>query len=430
MLLSSSNTIISRETAAAAAHTAFFNGALTWLFSFGGPALDMQYDDSTLTLTSVGTPDPFVIRARGRFYMTFTTGNRIEIWSSRSLVDIESTTSKHVIWTPPPGTDHSADLWAPELHALRGRWYVYYAAAHPAQGNKSHRMYVLGGPPAHEDPCQGQWEFLGRIHDTPPNQWAIDGTVFEIERNGTSELYFAYSGWPIDSHGNPVDPESDLVQQLFIVPLEDPTTAVPSVLPVMISRPDQPWEITRDAEGRDHGINEGPQFLRSPDGAWTGLVYSCAGSWTNEYKMAYLELKPGGDPMNPGSWRKSRGPLIQTRKGGCGPYGPGHGSFVDLGSGETIAVYHATDSPTDGWANRRARVQRVGFNEAGPYMGCKSFGERHKGGLVTRLKAKVTEIVETAQAQAHAHAHGGRRKSELSGAEALRALLEGSKGPE
>ena len=61
-----STTIISRETAAA--HFVF-NGALTWLFSFGGPAFDMQYDDSTLTLTSVGTPDPFVVYAGGRFYM-------------------------------------------------------------------------------------------------------------------------------------------------------------------------------------------------------------------------------------------------------------------------------------------------------------------------------------------------------------------------
>ncbi|CAJ2500084.1 Uu.00g029370.m01.CDS01 [Anthostomella pinea] len=418
-----------------------------------------QYDDSTLTLTSIGTPDPFVTRAGGLFYFTFTTGNRIEIWSSRSLADIESAATRHVIWTPSPFTDTeaSADLWAPELHAVRGRWYIYYAAAHPERGNASHRMYVLGGPPADEDPCQGQWEFLGRISGTPDGQWAIDGTVFEIDGN----LYMAYSGWPLEDSGR----ESDLVQQLFIVRLKDPTRA--DSAPVLISRSDRDWEISRDDKG-EHGINEGPQFLCSPSGlgdggngsrnghghgngiadgildvyhngkggirildgngsanvsgtttaSWRGLVYSCAGSWTHEYKMASLQFL-GGDPLAPASWRKSAAPLIETAEGGRGPFGPGHGSFLDLGDGQVVAVYHATDRPTDGWENRRARVQRVAFTPEGPYMG-KAFGMEAKdngkgngkaGRLLGRLKAKVKGA-------------GGREDNPL-GEESLRALLEG-----
>lgn len=185
--------------------------------------------------------------------------------------------------TPPAGTDHSAGLWAPELHCLRDRWYVYYAAANAPRGNKSHRMYVLGGPPAGKNPCQGEWEFLGRIRGTP-DQWAIDGTVFEL----SNALYFVYSGWPLNN-----DNDSDLVQELFIVKLEDPITTRGA--PVMICRPEHRWEFTRDGNG-DHGINEGPQFLSSPDGSWKGLVYSCAGSWTSEYKMATLEVTKAPPP--------------------------------------------------------------------------------------------------------------------------------------
>ncbi|KAI1392751.1 glycoside hydrolase family 43 protein [Hypoxylon trugodes] len=375
--------------------------ALASLLSLEDPAA-MQYDNSTLTITSVGTPDPFVTVFRGRYYLTFTAGNRVEIWSSQSLADIESSASRHVVWTPPQGTDHSADLWAPELHALHGRWYVYYAAANPAHGNKSHRMYVLGGPPASEDPCIGQWEFLGRIHEMP-DQWAIDGTVFEL--NG--DTYFAYSGWPLD---NP-DESSDLVQQLFIMKLGDPTSAASAA--IVISIPQHPWEITHEGNGTDHGINEGPQFLRSPDGgiSWQGLVYSCAGSWTHEYKMGMLQYI-GGDPLDPESWRKGEEPLVQTRKHGTGPFGPGHGSFVNV-AGEIVAIYHATDSPTDGWENRRARAQRVAFTEEGPYMG-RSFGPEMKtqpdgGGLVRRLKQRL--------------ARSGRGKQELSGEKSLRVLL-------
>lgn len=256
--------------------------------------------------------------------------------------------------TPPGATDHSADLWAPELHCLRGRWYIYYAAAHPSYGNKSHRMFVLGGPPASENPCQGPWEFLGRVRGTPEGQWAIDGTVFELH----NAWYLVYSGWPLDN-----DNDSDLVQELFITRLEDPTTAA-SGAPVVICRPDQPWEITRDGNG-DHGINEGPQFLSSPDGTWKGLVYSCAGSWTPEYKMATLHYI-GGDPMDPQAWRKGSQPLAMTKDPIKGPWGPGHGTFLNFGD-EVAAIFHATDSPRDGWGNRKARLQRLIFTDEGPF---------------------------------------------------------------
>ncbi|KAI1766673.1 glycoside hydrolase family 43 protein [Hypoxylon sp. FL1150] len=387
--------------------------ALASILSLEGAGA-MSYDNSTLTITSVGTPDPFVTLFKGRYYLTFTAGNRVEIWSSNSLADIEASASRHVIWTPPEGTAHSADLWAPELHALHGRWYVYYAAANPAHGNKSHRMYVLGGPPASEDPCRGPWEFLGRIHNTP-DQWAIDGTVFTI--NG--ELYFAYSGWPLENGTEaPADDCSDLVQQLFITKLDGPTAAASGA--VVISNPQHPWEMTREGNGTDHGINEGPQFLQSPDGLWQGLVYSCAGSWTHEYKMGVLQYV-GGDPLDPAAWRKGEVPLVQTRNRHDveGPFGPGHGSFVQLPDRQVVAIYHATDTPTDGWDNRKARAQRVGWTDEGPYMG-QSFGVPENGGsgnggLVRRIKQRLGR-----------HTRGGRQ--EPPGERSLRALLGPQKG--
>lgn len=258
-------------------------------------------------------------------------------------------------------------------------------------------MYVLGGPPSTEDPCRGQWEFLGRIHGMP-DHWAIDGTVFELNEH----WYFVYSGWPLDSTD-----DSDLVQQLFIMRLADPTSAASPA--VVISTPQHDWEITREGNGTDHGINEGPQFLRSPDGgiAWQGLVYSCAGSWTHEYKMGLLKYT-GGDPVNPASWEKGEEPLVRAGKYGIGPFGPGHGSFVTV-AGQVVAVYHATDSATDGWDNRRARAQRVAFTEEGPYMG-RSLGlevqKQEAGGLVKRVMQRF-----------------GRGKPESPGEKSLRALL-------
>jgi len=220
-------------------------------------------------------------------------------------------------------------------------------------------MWVLAGPSANDDPCQdaptGAWQFSGPVHGMPPNQWAIDGTTFALD----NAMYFCYSGWPFNNKG-----ESDKYQHLFIMKMQSPTEAASQ--PVEISRPDHSWEKCHDGGG-EHGINEGPQFLASPDGSWRGIIYSCSGSWTNEYKLAILEYT-GGDPLNPGSWKKHGRPLIENGGRGHPPYGPGHGSFINMG-GETMCVYHATDSPTDGWENRKARCQRVTWTAEGPHMG-------------------------------------------------------------
>ncbi|KAL1302913.1 hypothetical protein AAFC00_003237 [Neodothiora populina] len=309
------------------------------------------YNNSVLNVTNTATPDPYVIHANDNYFLTFTAGDRVEIWCADSLLNFNDRCSKHVVWRPPPDTDYSNDVWAPELHRLQGRWYIYVAACNPHKGNKSHRMIVLGGPPAYQDPVQGPWEFLGPIRDMDQRQWAIDGTVIELD----GQMYFVYSGWPFDNPN-----ESDLIQRLFILRLSDPITA--SSPAVEICRPAEPFERTGD-----HHINEGPQYLASPDGSWRGIAYSCSGSWTNEYKMNTLRFR-GGDPLNPGAWGKSMNPLVQTGTNGNGPWGPGHGSFMHIGD-ETVAIYHATDGPSDGWNNRKARMQRVVFNDGGPFMG-------------------------------------------------------------
>ena len=35
------------------------------------------------------------------------------------------------------------------------------------------------------------------------------------------------------------------------------------------------------------------------------IVYSCNGSWTKDYRLAYLMLDVGDNPMDPTNWKKS-----------------------------------------------------------------------------------------------------------------------------
>ncbi|PSN65278.1 Arabinanase/levansucrase/invertase [Corynespora cassiicola Philippines] len=352
-----------------------------------GHSYAAPYSDHILTITDRSCADPYVLWENGVYYMTFTCGDRIEIWSADTLFEFEKKARKDVVWRPPPGKPYSGDLWAPELHSIQGQWYIYFAADDPAHGNRSHRMFVLTGPPSTQSPLDpAGWNFHGALGGMPPDQWAIDGTVISLHGG----LCFVYSGWPLG------EAKDESKQEIYIIEMVSPVACTGR--PVRISTPDHPWEFSGKS-----GINEGPQFLCSPDGRWAGLVYSCAGSWTHEYKMNVLFFS-GGNPLDPFSWKKSPQPLLQASRDDTPPYGPGHGNFVCVNGPqgpEVWGVFHATDKKT-GWEGRKARVMRVGWNQYGPFMG---------NGECGRCCGMIPHFLYgcdgTCGAQGHTGGHGG-----------------------
>jgi GH43 family beta-xylosidase len=216
---------------------------------------------------------------------------------------------------PPDEGMQMSDIWAPELHIVDNYWWVYFSAANPDQGNPSHRMYVLRGPHMSSDPMEPTSKFSleGQIQGLP-DHWAIDGTVMHID----NVLYMVYSGWPLNVN-------DDLIQQLFITKMVDPSTADPSTEVHMISAPDYPWEKFKDpGDGPWHDINEGPQWLEL--GSFKGIIFSAGASWTSGYQLGILQYL-GGDPFQISSWKKYDQPLLCNNPNGTGPYGPGHCSY-------------------------------------------------------------------------------------------------------
>ena len=104
--------------------------------------------------------DPWVTQ-RGEFYYYMnTTGNSLTIWKTRSMSDLAQA-EKKVVWRPPANGPYSRDIWAPELHFLRGKWYIYFAA--DAGTNASHRLWVLKNDSG--DPLSGEWHMKGKVTD-------------------------------------------------------------------------------------------------------------------------------------------------------------------------------------------------------------------------------------------------------------------------
>jgi GH43 family beta-xylosidase len=287
--------------------------------------------------------DPWFTQYEGRYLACFSEGNRgISVHSSDRLTVLGP---KRVVWTAPESGPAAREVWAPELHMLDGRWYIYFAASNGE--NRNHRSWVLQS--AGKDPF-GPYTLHGPLYtgDDPAlrasNRWAIDLTVLELG----ARRYAIWSGWP---------DERDL-QYLYIAPLKDPLTLA-AARTRLCANDDFVWERV-DGRPPGRGLNEAPEVLQHA--GRTFVTYSCSGSWQASYKLGLLELKPGGDPLNPGDWQKYPRPVFQAS---ARTLGVGHNSFVTSPDGtEDWIIYHAKFDRREGW-RRVVFAQRFEWDTTG-----------------------------------------------------------------
>ncbi len=295
-------------------------------------------------------PDPWVILRDGFFYYMNTTGGDLTIWKTRRIEDL-GTATKKIVWSPPETGPYSHDIWAPELHFLRGKWYIYFAADDGS--NQTHRIFVLENGAS--DPTTGTWTFKGRLADAT-DRWAIDPTIL---REGKKE-YVIWSGWEGAENG---------VQGIYIAELDNPWTIRGKR--TLLSHSEYPWEKVGDLpNARDPreplhvDVNEGPEILQH--NGQTFLVYSADGCWTDYYELGMLTQKPGSDPLEASSWTKTPTPVFRG-SADRGVYAPGHNAFFRSPDGkEDWILYHANPGPGQGCDGQRSpRAQRFSWKPDG-----------------------------------------------------------------
>ena len=296
--------------------------------------------------------DPWIIFREGVYYYTSTSGSNLFIRKGRNLDEL-ALSERKIIWTPPEGTSYSKQIWAPELHFLNGKWYMYFAA--DDGNNSNHRMYVIEN--SSSDPLQGTWGFRGKVSDHS-DKWAIDGSVFEFK----AKLYFIWSGWEGDVNGQ---------QNIYIARMKDPWTIESER--ALLSRPEHDWETVGDLNNPDDvphvNVNEGPVALQR-DGKLF-IIYSASGCWTDNYCLGMLTYKGDGDILDPLSWKKNPLPVF-TQKPEAGAFAPGHNSFFKSPDcREDWILYHANPGAGQGCGRYRSpRAQKFSWNNDGtPYFG-------------------------------------------------------------
>ncbi|MFF0679866.1 glycoside hydrolase family 43 protein [Streptomyces tendae] len=278
---------------------ALLSGALAaflLLVSSPGPARAEQ--------TALRAADPSVIRVGATYVSVQSTGGGIAVRRAASTAALAAAPARQV-WSD---TRDRGEVWAPEIVRDGGRYYIYFTAGRGA----AHRMYVISSTTADS----------GYTAETklalPDDKWAIDGALFTFE----GQRWFVWSGWAGDTN---------VEQNLYIARMSSPTA--PTGARYVISQPRESWERVVG----DPFINEGPEPIKDPNGQ-LHIAYSANGSWSDQYCLADLRLRAGGDPTYVWDWYKSNGCLFgshrATMMAGWDPTlyvdGPGHHSFVLL----------------------------------------------------------------------------------------------------
>src|ERR1700739_1348092 len=103
-------------------------------------------------------PDPWMVYFDGNYYLSTTQGNAIRLWKASSLAGLKIARPGTVLTDT--NTTRSAGIWAPEVHFLNHRWYMYYTATSSDESDDNHRIYVLEG--AGDTPL-GPYKYKSRL---------------------------------------------------------------------------------------------------------------------------------------------------------------------------------------------------------------------------------------------------------------------------
>ncbi|MEH6435268.1 glycoside hydrolase family 43 protein [Massilia sp. DD77] len=260
--------------------------------------------------------DPHVtLHADGYYYYTATVPeyDRIELRRARSLDALGKAEAK-VVWQRHASGPMSRNIWAPELHHIDGKWYLYFTAG-PSDKPFDIRLYVLENASA--NPLEGQWTERGQLR-TGWESFALDATTFALK--GRRYLVWTQRPPAADKH----------MTAVYIARMDTPLSiAGPAVL---LTQPEHAWEKIK------FDVNEAPAVL-ARDGR-VFMTYSASATDAN-YALGMLTASETADLLDPAAWRKSAVPVFASSEV-TGQYGPGHNSFTTTPDGKTdILVYHA-----------------------------------------------------------------------------------------
>ena len=246
------------------------------------------------------------------------------------------------------------NLWAPEIHRINDKWYIYYAAD---DGNTdNHQIYVLENDA--RTPMEGTFKQKGPIMTNQEWNWGIHASTFVHK----GVQYLIWSGWPKRRI-------MEETQCIYIAKMKNPWTLDGER--IMLSSPEYNWErqwVNPDGSRTAYPIyvNEAPTFLYSKDKKNLIIYYSASGCWSPYYCIGMLSCSADADLLDPKSWKKATDPVFyQSPQDSV--WGPGSPSFIPSpDSTEWYMLYNARNIPngiTGESESRTPRLQKISWDE-------------------------------------------------------------------
>jgi GH43 family beta-xylosidase len=276
---------------------------------------DVEFDNPLLRQRA----DPHaILHSDGQYYFSATAPewDRLEIRRTRDLSALDEAQTK-VVWRKHASGPMSAHIWAPEIHHIEGRWYIYFTASR-RDAIWEVRPYVLANDSA--DPFLGEWRELGRL-ETGWDSFSLDGTTFAHQ----GRRYFVWT-----QRGRSA--EEGKGTNIYISEMSSPTKLTGRA--TLLSKPDYEWEK------RKYEVNEAPAVIIRNGRVF--MTYSASAIDAN-YCLGLLTASAEADLLDPKSWTKSSEPVFKSSSA-AGLYGPGHNGFTTTPDGRThLILYHARD---------------------------------------------------------------------------------------
>lgn len=258
-----------------------------------------------------------------------------------------------VIWDESESTTAHRFIWAPEIHEIDGKWYVYFAASGQADNVWDINCHVIACNG--KDPYKDSWTDKGKFQavegdSLPFTGFSLDMTYFEC--NGKHYVIWAQKIGDSNVYMAQIDPKE---------PWKTTSKCI------LLTKPEYYWEKVSIP------VNEGPAVMIHEGKVFVAFSASATGP---EYCLGLMYADEKADLMDVKSWTKVEKSLL-TSEDLIGEYGPGHNSFVQDENGDWIFVYHSRSEECYqgkcGYGNedplydpcRSARIRKVAWDKEG-----------------------------------------------------------------
>jgi len=286
----------------------------------------------TWSLDEIRIRDPFILadKATQTYYMYAQMDNRIdrqdkrkgvEVYTSKDLQQWEGPSPVFVI---PPGFWADRMVWAPEVHAYQGKYYLFVTfTAEETFGTNLQGMFMnkRGTQILVADAPTGPFRPFRNGPHTPPEWMSLDGTLW-VE-DGVPWMVFCHE-WVQVTDGT-----------MELVRLKEDLSDTAGDPVTLFHATNAPWvKSLKDLGGQVHGyITDGPFLYRTKNGRLL-MIWSSFGEHRYAVGLAY-----SASGKIAGPWKQIEQPLFAANGG--------HGMIFQTFDDRLMLVLHQPNSSPD-----------------------------------------------------------------------------------